>query len=159
MNAVRARLFIAASVAALLAVAGAALAIAAGGEPADDIFEVTMRDGALELESQTLEPGRLVVEAANDGSEEHELVIIRTAKAPDGLPVGLHGVSISLSGELVLGEDHIALGHKHKAGQVLGILPGQSRRTQVDLAPGHYVVYCQTGSHYLGAERTEFTVE
>ncbi len=144
----------------ILAVGGTtvgAVALASPEKAEDTVFEVTMGDGSIALESATVEPGRRVIDVANAGSEEHEVVILRTAKGPDELALGLHGVSIKYSGELVVGEDHITLGHKHRK-QVLGLLPGESQRYQVDLRRGHYVVYCQTSSHYLDGERTEFTV-
>lgn len=144
-----------------LAAAGAALAFAsAAGGAGDGVSTIALRDGEIALEDSTLEPGRHVIEAVNEGTTEHELVVLRTDTPVDELPVGLHGVSISQAGgELVVGEDHVASRHEHEPGEVLGLLPGRSRRTQVELEPGTYVVYCQTGSHYLAGERTSFTVE
>lgn len=155
----KARLSIAGAVAALLAAAASAFAFAAGGAADDGATRITMTDGAIAIESSQLPAGRRVVEAVNEGRAEHELVVLRTSKPADALPVGLHGVSIRQAGELVIGEDHLASRHEHEPGTVLGLLPGESQRHQVDLKPGSYVVYCQTGSHYLAGERTSFTVE
>ena len=136
----------------------AALALAAPGSKDDGGFGVTLADGEVRLEAETLPTGRHVIEVVNEGTAEHELVVVRTDLAPDELPVGLHGVSIGQAGELVLGEDHLRANHKHAPGSVLGLLPGELRRHQADLEPGHYVVFCQTGSHYLAGERAAFTV-
>lgn len=156
----KARLSIAGAVAALLAAAASAFALAAGGAAGDDgVTRITMTDGAIAIESSQLPAGRRVVEVVNEGTAEHELVVLRTSKPADALPVGLHGVSIKQAGELVIGEDHLASRHEHEPGTVLGLLPGESQRHQVDLKPGSYVVYCQTGSHYLAGERTSFAVE
>lgn len=156
----KARLLIAAAGAALLVVAASALAVAAGGSAEEDgVIRVAMSDGAIALESTELAAGRQVLEVTNEGTTEHEVVVLRTGKAADELPVGLHGVSIEQAGELVVGEDHLTSGHEHEPGTVLGLLPGESQRYQADLEPGSYVVYCQTGSHYLAGERTSFTVE
>lgn len=130
----------------------------APGGAEDGVFSIALEDGAISLESPTLAPGRQVIEATNTGTEEHELVVLRTDRAADDLAVGLHGVSIELSGKLVVGEDHLAQGHRHRPGEVLGLLPGQSQRFQVDLAPGDYVAYCQTGGHYFAGEAAGFTV-
>ena len=157
MRAPNPRLLLAVSVLAIGGTTVGAVALASPEQAADTVFEVSMDDGSIGLESASVEPGRRVIEVANVGSEEHEVVVLRTPKAPDALALGLHGVSIKYSGDLVVGEDHAALGHKHR-NQVLGLLPGESQRYQIDLRPGHYVVYCQTSSHYLDGERTEFGV-
>lgn len=160
-GAIKARLLITASVMLVLGAIGAALAFASGGgSGADDgLVEITMTDGAIDVDSSTLTAGLHTFAVTNEGAAEHEVVVLRTDKPADELPVGLHGVSIELAGELILGEDHVASKHGHKPGQVLGLLPGRSQRYQVELKPGSYVVYCQTGSHYLAGERTTFTVE
>ena len=144
----------------VIALAGAtALALASDGAgPDDDVFEITLRDGTIELESPTLPSGVQVVGVVNAGTEEHELVLVRTRRPAGEIPVGLHGVSPSLAGEIVVGEDHAAAGHRHPAGRILGVLPGQSRRYQVELEPGRYVALCQTDNHYLEGERASLEV-
>jgi hypothetical protein len=153
------RVLLAAAI-AVVALAGAtALALASAGAGADDdVFTIALRDGTIELDDSTLSPGRGVIEVANAGSEEHELVLVHTRRPAGEIPVGLHGVSPSLAGEVVIGEDHAAAGHRHPAGRVLGLLPGQSRRHQVELGPGTYVVLCQTDNHYLEGERATLVV-
>jgi hypothetical protein len=153
------RVLLAAAI-ALIALAGAtALALAsAGAGPDDDVFTIALRDGTIELESPTLPSGRRVVEVAHAGTEEHELVLVRTRLPAGEIPVGLHGVSPSLAGELVIGEDHAAAAHRHPAGRILGLLPGQSLRHQVELRPRTYVVLCQTDNHYLEGERATLVV-
>jgi uncharacterized cupredoxin-like copper-binding protein len=157
----RARLTITALALIAMAAVGGALALASGGGTSEDggVVTIAMRDGAIEVERPVLPAGRTVFEVVNEGATEHEAVVLRTDRAPDELPVGLHGVSISLAGDLVLGEDHIAMRHGHRPGETLGLNPGRSLRYQVDLKPGDYVVYCQTGTHYLAGERAAFSVE
>jgi hypothetical protein len=135
-----------------------ALAIASTGPEDDGVFEIELRDGSIGLEDPVAPGGRQVIEVANEGTGEHEVVVLRTQADLDEIPVGLHGVSPSMAGKLIIGEDHAAAGHTHRPGVVLGLLPGTSRRYQVELAPGRYVVLCQTGSHYLTGERTGFEV-
>ena len=160
MRTLNPRLLLAVGLVAIGGSAVGAVALASPDAAEDPVLEVRLGDGSIDLESAAPEAGRRVFEVTNVGSEEHEVVILRTDKAPDGLALGLHGVSIKYSGgDLVVGEDHAALDHKHRAGQVLGLLPGESQRYQVELRPGHYVVYCQTSSHYLNGERVAFTVE
>ena len=158
-GAIKARLLVGVTLILALAGIGTALAFAGGGSPTDDgTVRVAMRDGAIELERTELAAGRVVFDVVNEGSTEHEVVVLKTEEPADELPVGLHGVSIAQAGELVVGEDHVANGHSHQAGQELGLMPGEGRRYQVDLEPGSYVAYCQTGNHYLAGERTAFSV-
>ena len=139
------------AIAAIAAIA--ALALASPGEGDDGTFGVELRDGAVALEEPTATAGnRVVVEVTNGGTEEHEVVVVRTRRSPAAIPVGLNGVSPSLAGEVVLGEDHAAEGHDHDPDELLGLAPATSRRFQVDLAPGRYVVLCQTQNHYLEGE-------
>ena len=153
------RVLLAAATFLLAIVAAGALALASSGGGADDnVFAIELRDGSIALESATLSPGRQAIEVTNGGTEEHELVLVRTERSPDDIPVGLHGVSPSMAGELAIGEDHAANGHRHPAGVVLGLLPAQSRRYQVELRPGRYVVLCQTANHYLEGERAQLEV-
>jgi hypothetical protein len=142
----------------LLALGLGAFALASPAAEDDGVFEIELGDGAIALESAALPAGPQVIDVANTGSEEHEVVVVRTRKAPDAIPVGLHGVSPSLAGEVLIGEDHAAAGHTHTPGTVLGLLPHESKRYQVELAPGRYVVICQTDNHYLEGERTAFEV-
>jgi uncharacterized cupredoxin-like copper-binding protein len=138
---------------------GVLAALAPASPEADDgVYEVRLLDGAIEPESRALAAGERVIEVTNAGSVEHELVLLRTPRPADRLPYGLHGVSIGLSGEPVIGEDHSALGHDHAADDVLGLLSGESARYRVELRAGHYVLFCQSGNHYLSGEHAELTV-
>ena len=158
----RRRALLAAAVAAgcLLTSLGAALALdpGAGGEVDRAPVTITMTDDAIGLEPGHLAAGQHTFRVLNEGTTEHEIVVLRTRRGADELPFGLHGVSIKLAGKLVVGEDHLAARHSHKPGQVLGLLPGESRDFTARLAPGNYVAYCQTDGHYLAGERTGFTV-
>ena len=149
-----------ASVIAVVAIASAAaLALASAGPgPDDDVLTISLGDGAIELEGPAAPGPRREIEVANAGSEEHELVLVRTGSPADEIPVGLHGVSPSLAGELVIGEDHAAMGHRHPSGRLLGLLPGQSRRYVAELRTGRYVALCQTDNHYLEGERASLEV-
>ncbi|HEX2129380.1 MAG TPA: hypothetical protein VHF58_09210 [Solirubrobacterales bacterium] len=152
------RLALAVVIAAVALVGAGALALASTGSGDDGVFEIELAEGSIGVEDATVGAGRQVVEVKNSGTEEHEVAVVRTDRPIDGIPVGLHGVSASLAGELVIGEDHVAARHAHRPDELLGLAPGTSRRYQLDLAPGRYVVLCQTDNHYLEGERTEFEV-
>jgi hypothetical protein len=143
---------------AVISLGAGAFAIASTGAEDDGVFKIELRDGSIGLEGPVGPGGRQVLEVANEGTAEHEVVVLRTQADADEIPVGLHGVSPSMAGRLIIGEDHAAAGHTHRPGVVLGLLPGTSRRYQVELGPGRYVVLCQTANHYLTGERMSFEV-
>ncbi len=130
-----------------------ALALASGGGEDDGVFAIELGDGAIGTEAPTIASGRQVVAVTNVGSREHEVILVRTRRAPGAIPVGLHGVSPSLAGRVLIGEDHAAAGHRHSPETILGLRQHESQRHQVELAPGAYVVLCQTDNHYLEGER------
>ena len=142
----------------VISLGAGAFAIASPGAEGDGVFEIELRDGSIGVEDPVAPTGPEVIEVANEGTAEHEVVVLRTRADPDEIPVGLHGVSPSMAGKLIIGEDHAAAGHAHRPGVVLGLLPGTSRRYQVGLTAGRYVVLCQTSNHYLEGERIRFEV-
>jgi hypothetical protein len=161
----RLRILLAIAICALgLTASGAALAVIESPPPeqdgtADGVYSISLADGAITLEDEQVDGGRVQVDVSNTGTQEHELVVVRTELAPDALPVGLHGVSIAGAGKLVIGEDHQKLGHDHASDVVLGLRPGETNTYELDLEPGHYVAFCQTSNHYLAAEESaEFMV-
>jgi uncharacterized cupredoxin-like copper-binding protein len=83
----------------------------------------------------------------NQGPSTHELNVVRTARAPDKLPLQRDGLTVN--------EDAPGLDHLDEA-EGLDI---NDRRTLVlRLAPGHYVLYCNMEGHYLGGMHAAFTV-
>lgn len=149
--------------AGLATLAASALLVFAGSSPeesrADDgRVSVALRDGEIVVEPGSVVAGPVTVEVVNEGIREHELVILRTELEPDELPVGLHGVALDQAGEVVLGEDHLSLGHAHAPHEVLGLLPGDGATHRLDLRTGSYVVLCSTGGHYLSGEHAALSV-
>jgi uncharacterized cupredoxin-like copper-binding protein len=83
----------------------------------------------------------------NQGPTTHELNVIRTARAPDKLPLQRDGLTVN--------EDAPGIELLDEA-EGLDI---DDRRTLVlDLAPGNYVLYCNLEGHYLGGMHAAFTV-
>lgn len=156
----RLALGVAATTALAAATAILLLIIGTTASATDGPMRITLEDGSIGLSHSELEAGRQPIEVTNAGSGEHEVVVVRTEKAEDELPIGLHGVSIPLSGDLVLGEDHLAEKHGHEPGAILGMLAGESQVHSSELEPGRYVVFCQSGAgaHYRAGEHASFTV-
>jgi uncharacterized cupredoxin-like copper-binding protein len=83
----------------------------------------------------------------NQGPTTHELNVIRTARAPDKLPLQRDGLTVN--------EDAPGLDHLDEAE---GLDIGDHRTLVLRLAPGHYVLYCNMEGHYLGGMHAAFTV-
>jgi Sulfocyanin (SoxE) domain len=83
----------------------------------------------------------------NQGPTTHELNVIRTARAPDKLPLQPDGLTVN--------EDAPGLDHLDEAE---GLDIGDRRTMVLRLAPGHYVLYCNMEGHYLGGMHAAFTV-
>src|SRR5262249_3387412 len=82
--------------------------------------------------------------ARNTGRLEHELVVIRTNRPPDALPLEENEASEAGS-----------------RGEVDGVRPGRSGRVTLALKPGRYVLICNRsdhGGHYRRGMFAAFTV-
>jgi uncharacterized cupredoxin-like copper-binding protein len=133
---------------ALVAVAGLALVGAGcssggsgsngGGKTAVD---VGVKEFTITPNVTHVEAGPVTFHVANDGTTEHEMVLIRTDSAPGGLPIK--------DGEA---------SEKGAMGEVDGLEAGQSGSVTLNLKPGHYLMICNVPGHYLGGMRTAFTV-
>jgi uncharacterized cupredoxin-like copper-binding protein len=73
---------------------------------------------------------------------EHELVVIKTSKAANELPVSYRRAS-----------------DKGSVGEVEDIAGGKSKQLTLNLKKGHYVLVCNLPGHYKAGMRTDFTVK
>ncbi len=149
--------------AAALAVVASALAVlavlSASGAGGEHGLEVALDEWDLRLSHKKLQAGTIDLVQRNTGRLEHEVLIVRTGARPDDLPVGLEGVKPSVAGEIVFGSEHT-----HHAGQMgsagaAHLAPGETRRQQVRLAPGRYVLLCGIDGHYQAGQRAALKVE
>ena len=77
-----------------------------------------------------LAAGKVDINATNNGSETHELVIVRAEDA-SSLPVKTDGS---------VDEDKIP--ESKKAGEIADLAPGKSATKSLDLSAGNYVAFC-----------------
>ncbi len=129
----------------------------ASGDPAPVTVALTLDDGELQADRREVPAGPVAFLARNVGSQEHELVVIRTNLPADRLPVGLQGVQYDRAGQLVIGQAH---GHDH-AGEARHpghIPPGNRHRAEAQLAPGRYALLCNLPGHYAAGQRAALTV-
>jgi uncharacterized cupredoxin-like copper-binding protein len=86
------------------------------------------------------EPGRVTLRVRNSADMEHELVVIKTNRRADALPV--HNGRASERG---------------RKGRV-EVDGNDSARLTLTLSRGHYVLICNISGHYAAGMRTDFTV-
>jgi uncharacterized cupredoxin-like copper-binding protein len=83
----------------------------------------------------------------NQGPTSHELIVVRTDRAPDELPLQSDGLTVDEEGPGVeLLDEAEGLDIDDRQTMVLG------------LASGHYVLYCNLEGHYLGGMYAALTV-
>jgi uncharacterized cupredoxin-like copper-binding protein len=106
------------------------------------------------LEDYKVQPDAAVVPAGdvsfhilNQGPTTHELVVVRTDRAPDKLPLQRDGLTVNDKAPGVDLVDEIAS------------LDIDDRQTlAARLTPGQYVMYCNFEGHYLGGMHASLTV-
>jgi uncharacterized cupredoxin-like copper-binding protein len=81
--------------------------------------------------------GSFVVHVHNDAPVTHEFLVIRTDLPAGSLPLGPDGIRV----------DEAALS---SVGEINDVPAGTTGTLQLDLAPGHYVFFCNLEGHYLG---------
>lgn len=110
-------------------------------------FPVTLKDFRIGLASHTLAAGTIDFDIRNPGPSTHEFLIVRTDLSSSRLPLGPDGLTVD--------EESPGL-HLVEEDSELDI--GANRVLQVDLSPGHYVLYCNLEGHYLGGMHTSLVV-
>jgi uncharacterized cupredoxin-like copper-binding protein len=91
--------------------------------------------------------GTVTFRIRNQGPTTHEVIVVRTDRAPDKLPLQSDGLTVNEEGRDIEFLDEA---------EGLDI---DDRQTMVlDLAPGDYVLYCNLQGHYLGGMYAALTV-
>jgi uncharacterized cupredoxin-like copper-binding protein len=83
----------------------------------------------------------------NHGPTSHEVNVVRTDRDPDKLPLQSDGLTV----------DEKADGMKF-LDDAEGLDIDDRQTLALDLAPGHYVLYCNLEGHYLGGMHAALTV-
>lgn len=102
---------------------------------------VTMSDFKFEPSKLDATAGKLTITAKNVGREEHELVLVRTKRAPDAIPVKGDEAS-----------------EANAVGEIPEQRPGQSATKTFTLEPGSYVFLCNVPGHYASGMRGRLAV-
>ena len=152
------RVALAALVALAMSVITAGVVIAsAGSEAPARSLAVELDEWDLTVSAETVPAGPVTLDQANTGELEHELLIVRTDLAADDLPMGLEGVSPATAGKVVYGTAH----SHHTSTKARGrhLQPGESKREQIRLSPGRYVLLCSITGHYEAGQRAALRVD
>ena len=108
---------------------------------------VVLEDFHIRQDVAVVAAGTVRFRILNQGPSTHELNVVRTALAPDKLPLQRDGLTVN---ENAPGLDHLD--------EAEGLDIGDRRTMVLRLTPGHYVLYCNMEGHYLGGMYAAFTV-
>jgi uncharacterized cupredoxin-like copper-binding protein len=115
--------------------------------PSGTPVNVLLKDFEVQQDAAVVPAGTVSFRIRNQGPTSHEYVVVRTDRAPDKLPLQRDGLTVDEEGP---GMDLV------DEAQGLDI---DDRQTMVlDLAAGHYVMYCNLEGHYLGGMHAALTV-
>jgi uncharacterized cupredoxin-like copper-binding protein len=113
------------------------------GTPVD----VVLDDFKVRQDAAAVPAGTVSFRVLNEGPTTHELIVVRTDRAPDELPLQDDGLTVDEEGPGVELLDEVeGLDIDDRQTMVLG------------MAPGHYVLYCNLEGHYLGGMYAALTV-
>ncbi len=90
--------------------------------------------------------GRVTLDVVNEGSIEHEVVLIKTSRDSGELPTDASGAALEDGAVVPHGGDDEQAEGDHHAG--VHFATGTSGKMTVDLKPGNYAVVCNLPGHY-----------
>ena len=102
---------------------------------------VTAKEFTLVPSVRSVKAGKVTFTMKNLGKVAHEMVVLKTNKAPGSLAGS--GSSASERGSL---------------GEISGIKPGKSGKLTLTLKAGKYVLFCNLPGHYKSGQFTGFLV-
>ena len=108
------------------------------GKAAKFKVAVVLKEWTVTPSVRSVKAGRITFVVRNRGRVEHELVVVRTNRAPNALPAHLRHAA------------HMAA-HVHVAPRHSGFLT-------LMLRPGRYVLFCGLPGHYEAGQHTGFRV-
>jgi uncharacterized cupredoxin-like copper-binding protein len=124
---------------------GAAGEGAAGGKN----LEIKLGDYYFDPKDGSAETGSTVIEAPNEGSVDHELVVFKTDKDPAKLPTDADGS---------VAEDKLEQ-EAEELGEIPDVEPGETKSESFKLTPGKYVIFCNLPGHYAQGMYGTLTVK
>jgi uncharacterized cupredoxin-like copper-binding protein len=108
---------------------------------------VLLEDFKVRQDAAVVPAGTVSFRIRNQGPTTHEVIVVRTDRAPDKLPLQRDGLTVN---EDAPGIDLLD--------EVEGLDIDDRQTLVLRLAPGHYVLYCNLEGHYLGGMHATLTV-
>jgi uncharacterized cupredoxin-like copper-binding protein len=136
--------WLAAGIAAALVLAACGGGSDGAQMPAAGDVSVTLKEWSLTADPGSVAAGSVTFAATNDGSLQHELVVLKTDLAAGALPVSGGSVDEAAAGDVI--------------GEVPAFSAGATESLTLELEPGAYVLFCNIGGHYQQGVRSAFTV-
>jgi uncharacterized cupredoxin-like copper-binding protein len=115
--------------------------------PSGTPVNVRLEDFKVQRDAAVVPAGTVSLRILNQGPTSHQLIVVRTDRAPDKLPLQRDGLTVNEEAPGIELVDEV------------GGLDIDDRQTLVlDLAAGNYVMYCNLEGHYLGGMHATLTV-
>ena len=107
--------------------------------PRGTLHNVLLDDFRVMQETTVVPAGTVSFLIRNQGPTTHEVIFVKTDRAPGRLPLQDDGLTVDEEGD----------GIKFLE-EVEGLDIDDRETLILDMAPGHYVLYCNLEGHYLG---------
>ena len=111
------------------------------------ISTVLLEDFKVRQDAAVVPAGTVSFRILNHGPTTHQLLVVRTDRPPDKLPLQRDGLTVN---EEAPGIELLD--------EVEGLDIDDRQTLVLDLAAGNYVLYCNLEGHYLGGMHAAFTV-
>jgi len=105
---------------------------------------VTLKEWSLTPDPASVPAGGVTFAATNDGSVEHEMVLLKTDLAADALPIAGGAVDEGAAGDVI--------------DEIPAFASGATQTLTLALEPGAYVLFCNISGHYQQGVWSAFTV-
>ena len=115
--------------------------------PSGTPVNVLLKDFRVRQDVAVVPAGIVSFRILNQGPTTHEYIVVRTDRAPDKLPLQRDGLTVN---EEAPGIDLLD--------EAEGLDIDDRQTLVLDLAAGHYVMYCNLEGHYLGGMHAALTV-
>ena len=110
----------------------------------ETVVEVTLADDSVTANVASVPAGEVRFSVNNAGTIDHEFIVLRTDTPADALPTDEDTVDEDAAGDEIE--------------EIESFEPGETKTMDVDLEPGHYVLFCNLEQHYGNGMFSDFTV-
>jgi uncharacterized cupredoxin-like copper-binding protein len=129
---------------ALVAITATLLGGCTAGTPKGGTVNATLTEMKIVLDRSGVPAGPVTFVVKNNGTLEHELVVIKTDVAEDKLAPDV--------------EEPGKMDETGNVGETGEVKPGESKTFTVTLAAGHYVIMCNEVGHFAAGMHLTFAI-